>query len=80
MIPQITIFYIYDCFGFWEAFTYTSQDKGTIENRIGLIRLFFPKGTDLRNIDHQRIQTVQRYINNRPLRKFDYLSPIHQAS
>lgn len=25
--------------------TYTSQDKGTVENRIGVIRRFFPKGT-----------------------------------
>jgi len=27
---------------------YTSQDKGTVENRIGVIRRFFPKKTDLR--------------------------------
>jgi len=26
---------------------YTSQDKGTVENRIGVIRRFFPKKTDL---------------------------------
>lgn len=58
---------------------YTSQDKGTVENRIGVIRAFFPKGTDLRNIDQQRIKTVERYINNRPIRKFHYLSPIQQT-
>jgi len=44
-----------------------------------VIRMFFPKGTDLRNIDHQRIQMVERHINNRPVRKFDYLSPIQQS-
>jgi IS30 family transposase len=27
---------------------YTSQDKGTVENRIGVIRRFIPKKTDLR--------------------------------
>jgi len=27
---------------------YTSQDKGKVENRIGQIRRFFPKKTDLR--------------------------------
>jgi len=54
---------------------YTSQDKGTVENRIGVIRQFFPKGTDLREISEQEIKTVERHLNNQPIRKFDYLSP-----
>ena len=58
---------------------YTSQDKGTVENRIGVVRQFFPKGTDLRNITEKRIKIVERYLNNRPIRKFDYLSPIQQT-
>lgn len=58
---------------------YTSQDKGTAENRIGLIRMFFSKGTDLRNIKQQCLQMVQRHINNRPVRMFNYLSPIQQT-
>lgn len=58
---------------------YTSQDKGTVENRIGVIRRFFPKGTDLREISDGQIETVQRYLNIRPIRKFDYLSPIQQT-
>lgn len=55
---------------------YTWQDKGTVENRIGVIRQFFPKGTDLREVSEQRIKTVERHINNRPIRKFEYLSLI----
>lgn len=58
---------------------YTSQDKGTVENRIGVIRRFFPKGTDLRKVDHERIKTVEQYLNFRPIRKFDYLNPIQQT-
>ena len=58
---------------------YTSQDKGSVENRIGVVREFFPKGTDLRNVSDQYIQTVERHLNNRPVRKFDYLSPIQQT-
>jgi IS30 family transposase len=58
---------------------YTSQDKGTVENRIGVIRQFFPKGTDLREVSTQQIKTVERHLNNRPIRKFDYLSPIQQT-
>ena len=58
---------------------YMSQDKGTVENRIGVVRQFFPKGTDLRDVSERRIKTVERHLNNRPIRKFDYLSPIQQT-
>lgn len=58
---------------------YTSQDKGTVENRIWVIRRFFPKGTDLRKVPNERIKTVEQYLNFRPIRKFDYLSPIQQT-
>ena len=55
---------------------YTSQDKGTEEKRIGVIRQFFAKGTDLRNVTEERIKIIERHLKNRPIRKFDYLSPI----
>ena len=55
---------------------YTSQEKGTVDNRIGVIRRFFPKKTDLRNVTKQRIKQVELSINYRPIRKFNYLSPI----
>ncbi len=55
---------------------YTSQDKGTVENRIGFIRIFFPKKTDLRNITDKRIKEVERLLNYRPIRKFNYQNPI----
>jgi IS30 family transposase len=55
---------------------YTSQEKGTVENRIGVIRRFFPKKTDLRQVSKERIKQVELSINNRPIRKFNYLSPI----
>lgn len=54
---------------------YTSQDKGTVENRIGVIRRFFPKKTDLTFITNQQIKQVEQKINNRPVRKFNYLTP-----
>lgn len=53
---------------------YTSQDKGTIENRNGVIRLFYPKKTDFNFITDEEINIVETKINNRPIRKFDYLS------
>jgi IS30 family transposase len=54
---------------------YTSQDKGTVENRIGVIRRFLPKKTDLRLITEKEIKIVEQKINNRPVRKFNYLTP-----
>ena len=55
---------------------YTSQDKGTVENRIGVIRRFFPKKTDLRKVSHKRVKEVEKLINYRPIRKFKYNNPI----
>lgn len=55
---------------------YTSQDKGTVENRIGVIRRFFPKKTDLRAVSTERIKEVEKLLNYRPIRKFNYHNPI----
>ena len=54
---------------------YTSQDKGTVENRIGQLRRFFPKKTDLSMVTSDQIKRVERLLNNRPVRKFNYKTP-----
>jgi IS30 family transposase len=54
---------------------YTSQDKGTVENRIGQIRRFFPKKTDLSMVTDEQVKRVEKLLNNRPVRKFDYKTP-----
>ncbi|WP_439504682.1 IS30 family transposase [Sediminibacterium sp.] len=54
---------------------YTSQDKGTVENRIGQIRRFFPKKTDLSMVTVNQIKRVEQLLNDRPVRKFNYLTP-----
>jgi transposase, IS30 family len=54
---------------------YSSQDKGTVENRIGLLRQFFPKKTDFSKITHQEVRKVEKIINDRPVRKFGYKTP-----
>ncbi len=53
---------------------YTSQDKGTVENRIGVIRRFYPKKTDIRFVTEEQIKVVENKINERPVRKFNYLN------
>lgn len=59
---------------------YTSQDKGSVENRIGVIRRFFPKGSDMSNVHPNTIKAVERKLNNRPLRKFGYLTPYEKLN
>lgn len=54
---------------------YTSQDKGSVENRIGIIRRFFPKSTDLSKITNKEIREVENLINNRPLKLFNFKTP-----
>jgi len=54
---------------------YSSQEKGSVENRIGIIRMFFPKKTDFRQVDEQQVRLVEKIINNRPMRMFNYKCP-----
>lgn len=54
---------------------YTSQDKGTVENRIGQLRRFFPKKTDLSIVTNEQVKGVERLLNDRPVRKFNYKTP-----
>jgi IS30 family transposase len=54
---------------------YTSQDKGTVENRIGVIRRFLPKKTNFKFVTDEKIKDIENKINNRPVRKFNYLTP-----
>lgn len=54
---------------------YTSQDKGSVENRIGVIRRFLPKKTDLNKYSNEEIAIIEKKINNRPVRKFNYQTP-----
>ncbi len=48
---------------------------GTVENRIGQIRRFFPKKTDLYMVTDGQVKRVERLLNKRPVRKFDYKTP-----
>ena len=54
---------------------YSSQEKGSVENRIGLIRMFFPKQTQFENVTAAEVKKVENWINNRPLRMFNYKTP-----
>ena len=54
---------------------YASWQKGTNENTNGLIRQFFPKGTDFTQVSHREVARVERLINERPRRRHGYRTP-----
>lgn len=54
---------------------YASYQRGTNENTNGLLRRYFPKGTNLKNLTKQRLHDVVEEINNRPRKKLGYRTP-----
>jgi IS30 family transposase len=54
---------------------YTSQEKGTVENRAGLFRRIYPKKTDFAMLSKASVKAVQRWINNRPMKCLGFRTP-----
>lgn len=50
-------------------------ERGTNENTNGLIRQFFPKGTNFNQVDPKEIERVEYLINGRPRRVLDWDKP-----
>lgn len=58
------------------AHAYCSQERGSNENLNGLIRRYFPKGTDLAKVSDEEIMRVEGLLNNRPRKRFGGLTPL----
>ena len=50
-------------------------ERGTNENTNGLIRQFFPKGTDFADVSPHEIRKVQSLLNDRPRKVLEYRTP-----
>ena len=51
---------------FYFAHPYSSWERGLNENTNGLIRQYFPKGSDFTRITVKEINAVMKKLNNRP--------------
>ena len=58
------------------AHPYHSWERGTNENTNGLIRWYFPKGTDFATITDEEIKAVETALNNRPRKRLGWRTPL----
>lgn len=58
------------------AHPYHSFERGTNENTNGLIRWYFPKGTDFERISDESIKAVETALNNRPRKRLGWKTPL----
>lgn len=56
--------------------SYSSWQKGAIENADKLIRQYLPKGIDLSSVSNKALHNIQLKINRRPREKLDFSSPV----
>lgn len=57
------------------AHPYHSWERGTNENTNGLIRYYFPKGTDFATVSDKEVRDVERRLNNRPRKRLGWKTP-----
>jgi len=61
-----------DCFF---ANPYHAWERGLNENTNGLVRQYFPKGTDFTKITHSEIRDVEFLLNTRPRKSLNFQTP-----
>lgn len=57
---------------------YRSSQRGRNENANGLVRDYFPKGTDFKKISKQELQEVEDLLNRRSRKRYNWLNPFEQ--
>ena len=58
------------------AHPYCSGERGTNENTNGLVRRYFPKGTDFSLVSDAEIAAVEYALNTRPRKRHGYRTPL----
>ncbi len=65
-------------FSIYFADPYSAWQRGSNENTNGLIRQYFPKGTNFKDITNKDLALVVKKINHRPRKCLNYQTP-HEA-
>ena len=60
---------------FYFANPYHSWERGLNEHTNGLLRQFFPKGTNFKIVSPEEVEKAVELINNRPRKCLDYRTP-----
>lgn len=55
---------------------YSPWQRGSLENTIGLLRQFIPKGTDLATVSEEELQHYVHLLNIRPRKRLKWKSPL----
>ena len=59
---------------------YSSWQKGSVENAVGLTRRIWPKKTAYALISEEEIAMLEYRLNTRPRKRFGFLSPLEYAA
>jgi len=54
---------------------YSSYQRGTNENRIGILRQYLPKKTDISGLTNRDLKKIEFEINSRPMKCLDWRTP-----
>lgn len=57
------------------CFPYHSWEKGSVENTIGRVRRFIPKGTSLDTVTRGQVKMIENKLNHTPMKCLEYLTP-----
>jgi IS30 family transposase len=60
---------------FYFAHPYHSWERGLNENTNGLVRQYFPKGTDFRLVTNHQVKSVSEKLNTRPRKTLGFQTP-----
>lgn len=60
------------------ADSYSSWQKGAVENGNKLVRQYIPKGTNIANVTDAKIARIRKKINARPREKLDFRTPMEE--